>query len=413
MATASCHPGDGARRLVATDLESQARCMRMIVHAGLHRAASSALQRTLGAEMRRLARRGVRVVRQQDKALPEYRATQRLLGRHVRVEDAADIALGIERTYAATEPPTRALLFSDENLFGPMLGRVSRAHPEREAVLEVLAQCAERHEVHLVLLLREHVAWLQSLYKFQLTKGDARSLEAFLGAVDMESVEFAPLIEAAERRLGKERVHVFAFESVAADAGAALLATLARLAGEPSLAELRLERRNASAPEPLLPVVAGLIERGVHVPGATANEAALLAHEAMRAYRGGPGDMERGAALLDRVAEQLAADTIRLPLALHRKTRDHIAAWLRPLDRLGLLRGITKEDARAALEDRFALWREGRLPPLLLPARAGELWQRFTEDRRRIEVSRLPEWRRLTPPADAPGDPPRAEERKS
>lgn len=362
--------------------------MKLVFHAGLHRAASSSLQRLLGEERPRLERAGIAAVPQARLKHPDMAAVRAFArapaGTPAERERLAD---GLSRVADhLARKGMAAILISDENMPGVMPGKRDRPFERRAALFGMLEMLARRHDVRLLLILREHASWLQSLHAFLALRGDRRSFAAFAEGFDRDELAFAPLLAEAASALGEAHVRLDSLEQVKTDGGERLLATLAGHLGDPGLARLRLSALNASPPAFLHETVLGLERRGFCFAPANRQEAMELAAAASTG----------GEAALQALANAMAEATVRLPLPVRGKKRMKLAQAIARHDRFGLLKPLSPPRAADLLREALAQADEDADPATA--ETLATIRQRFAEDRETIAANWLPEWgERLDP----------------
>lgn len=359
--------------------------MKLVLHSGLHRAASSSLQRLLSEERARLAKAGILAVPQARLKHPGMEAFKRFT--RTPAETAAErIALAEGLRFELDRHAAqgvRAAIVSDENMLGPMPGKEGPPYARREALFAGLEVLGRRFDVTLLLILREHGSWLQSLYKFRALRGDKRSFREFTQAIDPDRLAFAPLLDRA-KAIGGVTLAVESFEALAKDEGRGLLGRLSSVLGDPELARLTLPKVNTSPPSFLYDVIAELDARGL-----------CFAPESRQHVMDLAASVEGEGAALDRLAEAVAENTIRLPLPVKGKKRLKLAQALRRYDRLGLLRGVSEAKAAQMLKEALGRSTTADAPDPATAATLADLRRRFASDREAVTARWLPDWREL------------------
>ncbi len=359
--------------------------MKLVLHAGLHRAASSSLQRLLNEERSRLAKAGILAVPQARLKHPGMEAFKRFARAPAdstpqRIALAEGLRVELERQAAHG---FRAAILSDENMLGPMPGKEGPPFGRREAFFAGLEVLAHRFDVTLILLLREHASWLHSLYKFRALRGDRRSFRAFADAIDSDRLSFAPLLDEAQAIDGVT-LAVESFEALAKDGGLGLLGRLSDLLGDPELARSALPKVNTSPPSFFYDVIAELEARSL-----------CFAPESRQSVMDLAATVQGEGEVLGRLAQALSDNTVRLPLPIKGKKRLKLAQAIRRHDRFGLLKGPSPAKAAALLKQALDRSKADASLDPSTAATLADLRRRFASDREAIAARWLPDWREL------------------
>jgi hypothetical protein len=355
--------------------------MKILIHVGLHRAASTALQRWLRSRADDWLAAG-RFVHAGLAAPTSESPFAVLVGQHLATlgpQAAADFLLArledMQKKFAAG-------VVSEENLPGPMPGS-GVPFVALAPLAEALDRLAEHHEIVPVVVLREHVDWLRSLHHTQQLRGEHRSFTDFVNSLPLERLRFAGLVDRLTAG-GRRPAIVTSREAVKADQGRGLQGRIAEalgLAGEPlpGLGEANVAR------DPQLRHLASLLgaRRAMLVEAGGKVLPPLL--EALRRAPQEPALREAMAALLRERAvrvpwDQPPGQRMRLANAAFRE-------GLLPAQRLRL------EECRAVVAASLAS------PPSAVEdeQQDGRLREIFAADRASLAATCLPEWR--TPPS--------------
>jgi hypothetical protein len=198
--------------------------MNLVLHLGLHRAASSSLQAWIANARPLLAEASILVL--PSAAEPEARPVfAALSGVLLRRAGPAAVANAVAAELDRLQQSWRAVVISDENMLGPFPGGEGPAFAALGDLCTVIGRVASHHEVVPVLVLREHLAWLASLYRVAQFRADVRRFEAFADEVLPGQMPFSNLLTALAAAAGRRPV-VAALEAIAEDAGQAFLANL-------------------------------------------------------------------------------------------------------------------------------------------------------------------------------------------
>jgi hypothetical protein len=358
--------------------------MRIILHAGLHRAASSSFQRYLENHRTDLIRLGVLAVTPHDYR-KNYGALRDLLGEKIEAIGAAAAAERVREIVALEKDRADTLLLSDENLLGFMPGKVKQASAHRHLLAEIASRLARDGEVRIVLVLREHAAYLSSLHSLGIMRGESGIFEDFVDGIEPASLLLAPLLKDVRSACGAAAMSIFSLEDISLDGGTNFLAQLSRLAGK-QLPGAGLPKVGASLPWQMLALLRDLAARDIIVAQARTEKFARLAN----AHFNPVGRKKVGRKL----ATLIAASAVHVPLDIHGRLRREFAAKIVSSggNRNALPIGI--REAEGFLKKAFAGKKADLFPGDLL----NRLWRRFAPDRREISETYLPEWAGLLPP---------------
>jgi hypothetical protein len=358
--------------------------MRIILHAGLHRTASSSFQRYLAVHRTDLLRLGILAVIPHDYR-KNYGTLRDLLGERVEAIGAAAAAERIREIVALEKDRTDTLVLSDENLLGFMPGKAKQASAHRHLLAEIASHLGRDCEVRIMLVLREHAGYLSSLHSLGIMRGERASFEDFVDGIEPASLLLSPLLKEVRSACGAAAMSIFSLEDISLDGGTNFLAQLSRLTGN-QLPGAGLPKVGASLPWQMLALLRDLAARDIIVAQARTEKFARLAN----AHFNPVGRKKVGRKL----ASLIAASAVHVPLDIHGRLRREFAAKIVSSggNRNALPIGI--REAEGFLKKAFAGKKADLFPGELM----NRLWRRFAADRREISETYLPEWVRLRPP---------------
>ena len=365
--------------------------MRLILHFGLHRAASSALQRLLNENRRALRRHRVLAVTQRTTESDELRIFKLLKGTRAHAAGVDATAIEIERHLAAIAADYDTVVFSDENMPGLMVGRQARAFAGAAALAGLLVRLGASHDIHAVAVLRRHADYLESIHRFRAGRGEPRDFPAFIAAIDLASVNFAGLLDTMAGAVAGKALEVFSYEGLHRDGGQGLVRRIMALAGVRGAAGSRLALANV-APEVCFSALMQTLHRhAIALPRTTA----LALGERLRANADeelpGRSDADAMAA-----AVAGAARRVFVPVTSDRRYR-----LTRRLVETGLpLPAISARTADALVAEALAAAERTRQATATLTALKQSLDERFAGDRAAVAARYLPAWR--SPGGDRP-----------
>ncbi len=237
--------------------------MKLILHFGLHRSASSALQRFLNQHHRPLRKRRVLSLSQHTAKAGAFRPLTLIKGIHIDSRGPRANHLRIERHLQSIGADIDAVIFSDENMPGLMIGDRGAAFSRAGRFAAMLALLAKNHDVHAVAIARHHANWLESIHRFSAGRGEPRDFAGFLARTDLDSINYSRLFDSVAAALGRERVHVFSYDAVKDDGGEGLLRHILGLAGTRLPGPLQLPTGNVSPDTRFIALMQMLHRRGI------------------------------------------------------------------------------------------------------------------------------------------------------
>ena len=350
--------------------------MKILVHVGLHRAASTSLQRWLNGH-RTEWEAANRFVHAGLSGASSGSPFAVLVGQHLRNMGPDAAAAFLSARLEETHHRYASGVVSDENLIGPMPGS-GTPFQGAEPLAAVFEALSEVHEIVPVVILREHVAWLHSIHHTQQLRGETRNFADFFHSLPAARLNFGPMLDRLSGS-GARRMIVASLEGLAADGGRGLQHSI--------LAELGLPEHGATG----LPVVNAGRE-----PLLRAITSRLGAHRTMLADLGGP-DMgpllaraqrpEAVPAVTEGLTRLLAERAVRVDWSLSPGQR---AASASQAFRAGLEPGqrLEPDTCRAIVAAALAMSFDALsdAEPADLPRAA------FAADRARVAARYLPEW---------------------
>jgi len=354
--------------------------VRLILHFGLHRSASSALQRFLNAQHRLLRQRRVLALDQRTAKAEEFRPVVLIKGTHVGAGGPRANHLQIERYLQSIATDIDAVIYSDENMPGLMIGDNSSAFSCAGRFAAMLALLARNHDAHAVAVLRHHADWLESIHRFSAGRGEPRDFAGFTAHIDLASVNYCRLLDSVAAALGRERLHVFSYDGLKVDGGERLLRHILELAGVRLPGPLQLPVGNVSPDTRFIALMQMLHRRGIVLPKLKAVDL----KERLRLA-------EAGADCESDIAETLkaAARRVFVPVTSRRLFR-----WTQQVLGAGMpLPAISAPRARALAVEALAIAADEGQAGAAQAALKRELAARFAADRAAVARLYLPDWR--------------------
>ena len=239
--------------------------LKIVLHLGAHKTASTHLQIALGRARTALTARGVAMFLPGDLRRDGLRLTGCLSAQHA---DGAHAKM-IRNAFAESARGARVLLISEENIVGtahdPAMIDRAQFYPHAQARLARLAALLPQGQVTLALAMRDPAGFLVSAYSQRLLSGRVAPFDGFCGGLDPALLSWRDLVTRLRGAVPGAEMLLWCYEDYPAIAGPVLSAML----GERAASHVQPGRAPA------------------HVGLSAAAHAALLA-EAPQLSRAGP-----------------------------------------------------------------------------------------------------------------------------
>lgn len=355
--------------------------MKILVHAGLHRAASTSLQNWFESNRNKLAG-----------------ARQFLFSDLSSGKQGSLFGTLVGKTLIATGPRAAALLvneeldrlaadydggvLSDENLLGLLPGQGTPAFAATERLAQVFEYLSRRHKIVPVVVLREHSAWLVSLYRIAQLRGDCRPFSTFASRVLPGGQGFSPMLRRLTQAVAPAAPIITTLDAISADGGCAFRQAIARELGIDVDKQPAMARVNVTPPALVCALRQETARRGGFLVLEKQPELQrLMARLAAQPEARTTAAMAVAARLISECAVRLQP---RLPYRL-RSAR--AAAQLRNAPEHA--RFLTPQQADEILADAFA----ATATSLATASDVAELRNRFAGDRAWIAEHYAPQWK--------------------
>lgn len=366
--------------------------MRLILHAGLHRAGSSSIQGVLEGLSAPLAGDRVLAVTQTRANDPAHRAFKLLRGHKVAERGLAAVRDALNRHFQTLAGDFDTIVFSDENMPGFMPGKRQAAFAHAGDLAALIGALRRDHDVHVVVVVREHVGYLHSVHNFRLARSECGEFAEFAAGLDLASLAMAPMLETIAAATGPDGLSVHAFDRLDAGQSNPVLATLGRLAGSELLAEAVLPQANRSRNPAELAFFRAMNAAGVFLPLRAPRQRLIDLIRSMPEFPS-CSDADR-----QRLLDLLRTEASRLPFAVSSERRLRLAGKLHAKGAGRLLPGVSAAKLEALLQHCAGILEQGRDVARADALVEASLWQRFAPDRQAIAARWLPDWRDLSPP---------------
>jgi len=196
-----------------------ARPISVSLHVGVHKTASTHLQKTLARNASLLRDNGVGFVGPESLRQPGQ-SLQALFGLGDRADAPGGHDAQAQLRRLAGDGAAR-LVISEENALGPMVGEGAPGplYPNADLRIERLIRALAPSPVRLFVGLREPAGWLASVYRHKLFNGSYPTFDDFAGGVDPAALRWSNLIERLRRVGGVGRLYIWRQEDYPAVAG--------------------------------------------------------------------------------------------------------------------------------------------------------------------------------------------------
>lgn len=223
--------------------------MKVHIHFGAHKTATTLLQNFLKSENEELRRRGIGYVPRVTSrdilfpALGELTRAQppgmrnRKLG---QLRDRIRSAIGVDDK---SLPPVDTVVLSDENFAGPLLDlwRKGKMYPQADERLAMLAQLFPAADTSFYFCIRDYADFCASAYCEALRHNEIPSLPDLMGGVSEEIYSWPELLDRVRRAVGGRPITFWRYEDFRQSAVAVTEAlTTVRFEGMPRAAEVRI-----------------------------------------------------------------------------------------------------------------------------------------------------------------------------
>lgn len=208
--------------------------MRIIVHLGAHKTASTHLQLAMGRARTALAGQGVAMFLPDDLRRRGLRLADCL---SAEPEDRSHSAV-IRQAFAKAARGARQMLISEENILGsahqPAMIREARFYPDAGRRLARLRGLLPTGHVTLALALRDPAGFLVSAYSQRLLSGRLEAFEHYRAGLDPAALSWCELVERLRAAMPAAGLALWPYEDYPANARA----VLAVLLGDDDMARL-------------------------------------------------------------------------------------------------------------------------------------------------------------------------------
>ncbi|MEO1192647.1 MAG: hypothetical protein AAFY02_12870 [Pseudomonadota bacterium] len=281
---------------------------RVLLHCGAPKTASTSLQDYFYHHEALLEQHGVLFLRRHltrgdyDPLHKILLRARRVKGKDEAIREARQHLRGYDR-----DPAVQSLLLSNESLLGePFIAGKADFYPLARAGADALKRVFDGYDVQVRFLVRSYERYLPSYYVQYIRRGGCLTFQAFIDAINLESLSWLRPADALRAAFGPERVRILDYD----DLVQAPDATLARL----------LE---GFVPRPLPPFNPGTYRRAAAV-GGLALDATRLGNRLLTKLSSKP-PRDLGMITRNLVLKPLSLLTPHRPLALPPDLADRLA----------------------------------------------------------------------------------------
>lgn len=219
--------------------------MKLLVHVGLHRAGSTSLQTWLNGAAPRLAEADCFVATAQQ-AGGEGSVFNLLTGQTFATAGADAVAAVIDDELRQRTASFSCGILSDENLLGAMPKLGVPAFSAAARLAKAFRLLSAHHEIVPVIVLREHVAWMTSLYRVAQFRCETAPFADFTKGLLAGDMPFATVLQTLSDAVSPAVPIVTSLEAIARDGGQAFLGRLGDALGQPPQPSPQMPRVNAA-----------------------------------------------------------------------------------------------------------------------------------------------------------------------
>ena len=219
--------------------------MKIFVHVGAHKSASTTIQRNFRQNKTALRQRyGIYFLEHPDLVGSSF---YKHFHSRAYLEDGAagDTLEGLRRSFASVVrrcPEDATVLISAEGFLSHSgLHKYGGLYPHAPRMLEALGPILARHDVSVILITRRQDTFIESCYLQQVKEGRYLTFTDFYAAIDHDRLSWLPIAQAAHRQFGRDRMLVRPFEEIV-DGTDAFLRTILGFVTDREIADLKIRQ---------------------------------------------------------------------------------------------------------------------------------------------------------------------------
>ena len=190
----------------------------LILHPGLHKTGTTAIQKLLESHSAMLQRSGIGYVKQSQFA-PALRPLVNRLGRKLGDVDLTEVEQITDELVQEALQGKEAVILSYEDLIGSQYLHLHKSlYPHMDSRIAMLARLAEKFDrVSVVLTIRNQAELLESMLIQLVKQGIVFDPWSIADEIDLESLSLAAMVRRLNEAFGADRVTVLAAESCDGD----------------------------------------------------------------------------------------------------------------------------------------------------------------------------------------------------
>lgn len=194
--------------------------MKIFLHFGAHKSASTTIQRNLRQNKNVLREEyGIYFFEYPDIARGNF---YKYFNSRVYLEEGkaavGDTLEALRRSFATVMrrcPDDATVVISAEGFLSHSgLHKYGGIYPHAPRMLEALAAATAPYDVRVILVTRRQDTFIESCYLQQVKEGRYPTFEEFYGEIDRDRLAWLPIAEAAERHFGRDKMLVTPFEEI-------------------------------------------------------------------------------------------------------------------------------------------------------------------------------------------------------
>jgi hypothetical protein len=217
---------------------------RIFLHLGAHKTATTFLQANIisnSALLKKMNWRFLKLHRERRDVADEIR--------RVWMEGTTSISSRqiVDTFFAEVRDETRNVFLSCEILLGGMdLRATGRLYPEALRLSQHLKDYLIGEDISVGYCIRNYADYAESSYNFLVTLGAAYEFDNYIETITSDSMSWLPVLESLTSIFGKDKLHIWEYETFSLDPASALLKILQAAGIDAAEFKVDLDKKNLS-----------------------------------------------------------------------------------------------------------------------------------------------------------------------